>query len=357
MHPRSGRPRFGASRKSLSVALLGTLLLSVSSAHLTPVGERVPLSQAAVDRILADLNAVPPRTTLADYFFEVEGPLLDVRVADTIDPAFAGIMNVSGMWFAVPTGLLIDVGVAPAGTITLAQVLEAPSYVNNATVIATGTTILLLEGGAAADDGAAIVFVAASIFLERSENVVAGIVTENDPARGVLRINDVPVRMDPDPRLPKSIVDITGQPLAIEDLEPGRLVGMEGAWNRSGQVFDALFIELDGIVEPAEGEIDFISVKRAQVRVARPEMRIVGWANDPDADLTVYAYDPGNALDPIGEAMIGPFRAAPITGEFDVRAPILPGFVATMETPTDYPAQVAVVSSRGGMVLAPLSQG
>lgn len=183
---------------------------------------------------------------------ELEGPL------KSVDPT-TGELSVMGMRVLVDGTTKIE---SPSATLTLDQLKDVTSL--------PGRADKGFEGGTATVTGtvdpATGIVTAQALHVEPSENVILGVLTENNV--GQLKVNGIQIEYLTDPRMPlKAVQNEFGFKVKRETIPMGTPTSVEGYYD--GSVFRAFLVEIDG---PADLETTTpqISILRAQTRDRRP---------------------------------------------------------------------------------------
>ncbi|MEZ6124601.1 MAG: hypothetical protein R3C49_15690 [Planctomycetaceae bacterium] len=183
---------------------------------------------------------------------ELEGPLKSVH------PTTAEL-SVMGMRVILDSNTKIE---SPSATLTVKQLKDSTPL--------PGRTEKGFEGGTATVTGtvdpATGIVTAATVFVEPSENVILGVVTENNA--GQLKINGVQIRYLNDSRMPlKAVQNEFGFAVKRESIPVGTPASVEGYFD--GTDFQAFLVEIDGPAE-LEDPNPQLSILRAQTRERRP---------------------------------------------------------------------------------------
>lgn len=183
---------------------------------------------------------------------ELEGPLKSVH------PTTAEL-SVMGMRVILDSNTKIE---SPSTTLTVDQLKDSTPL--------PGRTEKGFEGGTATVTGtvdlATGIVTAATVFVEPSENVILGVVTENNA--GQLKVNGVQIKYLNDPRMPlKAIQNEFGFAVKRESIPVGTPASVEGYFD--GTDFQAFLVEIDGPAE-LEDPNPQLSILRAQTRERRP---------------------------------------------------------------------------------------
>lgn len=184
---------------------------------------------------------------------ELEGLL------ESVDPTTAEL-SVMGMRVIVNDDSLIE---SPSAALTIEQLKDQTPL--------PGRTEAGFEGGTATVvgtvDPATGVVTASSVFIEPAENVILGVVTENNA--GNIKVNGVQIRYLNDPRMPlKAIQNEFGFAVKRESIPVGTPVSVEGYFD--GTLFHVFLLEIDGPAELVDPNPQ-LSILRAQTRERRAE--------------------------------------------------------------------------------------
>lgn len=283
------------------------------------------------------VNISPPADP-AESVFEVEGKITAFDRANRT-------ITANGMTFTLPAGLLVETRNADlAGNITFDLLtdptLEAQRSIIGGTAIATGTIVFTPSG-----TGFCITFDAAGIYVELAENVVAGLLSDVDGVAGTFRVNGVLVSMNADPRFPSDLLDIGGNPIAVEDLAAfeGTVVSVEGYFDVAQNVLVGTVVETEAL-QPQPGT-DSVALTRVEGRVDNSELRVEG-VNSPSPQSGQYAASVNvhsGGLDAAGTAcagaLLGTAPVSAVDGTWDLR----------LRPIALIPAQVCAKSVLGGI--------
>ncbi|MCA9034277.1 MAG: hypothetical protein KDA91_04050 [Planctomycetaceae bacterium] len=184
---------------------------------------------------------------------ELEGPL------KSVDPTTAEL-SVMGMRVIVDGNTRIE---SPSATLTIDQLKDTASL--------PGRTQQGFEGGTATVTGTVDPMTgnvtAATVFVEPSENVILGVVTENNA--GELKVNGVQIKYLNDPRIPlKAVQNEFGFEVKRESIPVATPVAVEGYYD--GTDFQTFLVEIDGPATLANPDPQ-VSVLRAQTRERRAD--------------------------------------------------------------------------------------
>ncbi|MFN7144655.1 MAG: hypothetical protein ACK4YP_12835 [Myxococcota bacterium] len=258
--------------------------------------------------------------------FEVEGRIASYdRTARTL--------TANGMTFRVPEGFLVaTIDLDAPGNITFEALtdptLEAERSIIGGTVIAGGSITFTDVGGTQCAD-----FVPANVFVELAENGLVGPLFAVDAGAGTFSVNGAPIRMNEDPRFPADIIDVGGNPLALEDLvgNEGALMDVGGYYDSEAGVLFATLVEAEVLAtEPGR---DTVVIERTEGRPNRLRVRGLVSVNPATGTfVSAVSVHPGRmntegtacADPPFGTAAVDPTDGA---WDFRRNSGPIPGFV------------------------------
>lgn len=277
----------------------------------------------------------------------VEGPVSEFNAVDLTMTVIGFTYQVPSLDFIIETGKLNplenpifsnmgdDLG-ASGGLTTLV----------GGTVIAIGRTEF--RAGTVAGETCAV-FIAESIYYEKAENVLEGLLTEVITADSSFKVGGTTIKMNTDPRLPSSITNAGGQTITVQDL-----IGSEGTIVSAGGYFDSIqgilvgnLVETEVLPIPAPGATDSVVITRVRSRRDRGELRVKGTVLPAPGTTIVTVIDLWiGAIDQAGTACAGEVLqngvlVDPVSGIFSFRRRGIPQAF--------FPDTVCAISPNGGI--------
>lgn len=333
-------PRRSPTLRPGTLALVALALSASALAHPLWHGSGlIPLSPDAATQLRAD-NALNP----APIVCGVDGPL--VAAYPDPDPGasgLAGIVVVSGMPVRLPVGVPLQLGDKPGDNLAFTDILAEPGGFPN--LLGRGASVtgaLTIEAPPLGDAHAQCT---ADFFLvEAGHPPLIGVVTDNGP--GGLFVMGVRVTPYADPRIAPfvRIQDLAGHKIPIDELPQGKLVTVGGDYDPSTNAIEALLIELDGVIPPAPGEADHLSILRVEARSARLELRARGFTNNATSTVSLFDFSAGVK----GLLFASGIPVDPVDGVWDFRG----DFAPVVTTPDGIPTQVLAQTTNGGNATA-----
>lgn len=205
--------------------------------------------------------------------FEVEGPI------SNIDPS-GGTITAMGTTYRVGENTTLT---SPTGrTLTLSEAASGSLPGRSEPGFVGGT----LKGGGEITDLEPLELTLGNAILEPAENVVFGVVTNNDPQ---FEVNDMAIEFVDDPRMKfPGLTDEAGASLEPSEVPLGTLASAEGYYSASDDALYAFAVELEFVSDSGEeNENASVSISRGRFRSDRGELRIDGVANVLDGTVDV----------------------------------------------------------------------